>query len=191
MKNYIEIELKPAFDMPYHVLLSKIAQQLHFGLVNKISLGISFPQYSEKRKTLGNIVRVFGTTEQLEQFDINEVLNHYLENVTITDVLDVPNVTKFGTYSRHRSNYGHTYAGLARAARRKAKRSGMSYEEAFEYLESFDIGEDNQLPFVSIKSVSTGGIFRLPIKFTICPAENVVEKFNSYGLSKVNTVPVF
>ena len=192
MKKYIEIELKAGFYMPYHVLLSKVIQQLHFGFVNNKTLGISFPQYSLKRHTLGDSIRLFGTTEELQQFDIVEVLNQYADNVIISEILDVPEKVKtYASFSRYRYNYGNTYAGLARAARRKAKRSDMSYDEAFEYLKSFNIDEPEHLPFVSIKSVSTGGIFRLYVNYTECSAEKVVEEFNSYGLSAVNTVPMF
>jgi CRISPR-associated endonuclease Csy4 len=191
MKNYIEIELNPAFEMPFHVLLSRVVQQLHLGFVNTPNIGISFPQYSIKRHSLGNIIRLFGTVETLTALNVSTVLNTFLENVTITDILDVPTVKKYATFSRHRYNYGQTFAGLERAARRKSKRSGMSYEEALDYLASFNIPEEQELPFVSVKSVSTGGIFRLYIKCTECSAENVVEEFNSFGLSKVNTVPVF
>lgn len=190
MKNYIEIELTAGFEMPYHVLLSKIVQQLHFGFLNK-SLGLSFPQYNKKRHTIGNLIRIFGTVEELEEFNITEVLNRYLNNVIISEILDVPVKCKYGSYYRYRPNFGHTLAGIERVARRKAKRSGMTYEEAFLHLSSFNIGVDDELPFISIKSVSTGGIFRLHINYTECSAENVVENFNSYGLSKVNTVPVF
>lgn len=191
MKNYIEIELKPAFNMPYHVLLSRVVQQLHLGFVNNPNIAISFPQYNSKKHSLGNVIRLFGTVETLQNLNVMTVLNNLLETVIITDILDVPTVKKYATFSRHRYNYGHTFAGLERAARRKSKRSGMPYQEALEYLTSFNIAEEQELPFVSIKSISTGGIFRLYIKCTECSAEKVVEDFNSYGLSNVNTVPVF
>jgi CRISPR-associated endonuclease Csy4 len=191
MKNYIEIELKPAFNMPYHVLLSRVVQHLHLGFVNNPNIAISFPQYNSKKHSLGNVIRLFGTVETLQNLNVMTVLNNLLETVIITDILDVPTVKKYATFSRHRYNYGHTFAGLERAARRKSKRSGMPYQEALEYLTSFNIAEEQELPFVSIKSISTGGIFRLYIKCTECSAEKVVDDFNSYGLSNVNTVPVF
>jgi len=191
MKNYIEIELKPAFNMPYHVLLSRVVQHLHLGFVNNPNIAISFPQYNSKKHSLGNVIRLFGTVETLQNLNVMTVLNNLLETVIITDILDVPTVKKYATFSRHRYNYGHTFAGLERAARRKSKRSGMPYQEALEYLTSFNIAEEQELPFVSIKSISTGGIFRLYIKCTECSAEKVVDDFNSYGLSTVNTVPVF
>jgi CRISPR-associated endonuclease Csy4 len=191
MKNYIEIELNPAFNMPYHVLLSRVVQQLHLGFVNNPNIAISFPQYNSKKHSLGNVIRLFGTVETLQNLNVMTVLNNLLETVIITDILDVPTVKKYATFSRHRYNYGHTFAGLERAARRKSKRSGMPYQEALEYLTSFNIAEEQELPFVSIKSISTGGIFRLYIKCTECSAEKVVDDFNSYGLSNVNTVPVF
>jgi CRISPR-associated endonuclease Csy4 len=191
MKNYIEIELTPAFEMPFHVLLSRVVQHLHLGFVNNPNIAISFPQYNSKKHSLGNVIRLFGTVETLQNLNVMTVLNNLLETVIITDILDVPTVKKYATFSRHRYNYGHTFAGLERAARRKSKRSGMPYQEALEYLTSFNIAEEQELPFVSIKSISTGGIFRLYIKCTECSAEKVVDDFNSYGLSNVNTVPVF
>ena len=74
-------------------------------------------------------------------------------------------------------------------ARRRAKRTGNSYEQALTHFENYET-ERSRLPYINMQSLTNGRSFRLFIEKTIVDNPQA-GYFSSYGLSNTATVPLF
>jgi len=102
----------------------------------------------------------------------------------VSDILPVPEQTKFRTVSRIQSNMTDA------KSRRLIKRGSLSPEEAKQYkAKMFSKGLDN--PYLELKSGSNGHLHRRYIQFGELLDEPVAGDFDQFGLSKVATVPWF
>ena len=199
MKFYQEITLLPDAETSVYFLWHKIFQQIHFALVNiknadnKVSVGISFPEYvnsSDKTQNqLGSKIRLFAETkEELEKLNIEKYLARFSDYIHSTKIRPTPlaKVQEYAVFSRWSVDLNPE-----RLARRYAKRNGVSYEEALGRYENFK--EKAKPPYVQLKSVSGKRDFRLYI------SKKIVERpqsglFTCYGLSPaeaIATVPIF
>lgn len=194
MKNYQEITLRPDTDINKYFLWQKVFQQVHLRFVDlkddegMVSIGISFPEYKYNDKVicLGAKLRLFAPDDEgiLETFNTQKILNHFSDYIHWTSIRETPNKCSYAIYWRKQLK-----SNILRTARRKAKREGLSYDEALKKLERFN-EQKTKAPYVNIKSHSSGHQFRLFIvKKTVSQA--VTGKFNCYGLSSQSTVPEF
>lgn len=185
MDHYLDIKLMedPEFSAP--ILMNALFSKLHRALVevSQGDIAVSFPALSGK--TLGKQLRIHGCYEvltRLEQLPWRKGLSDYTQ---VMEVLPVPASDTHCLVSRV-----HVQSNLDRLRRRAMKRRSISYEEA-----CLQIPEDKttrlDLPFVQIKSQSTGEMFRLFIKQTQCPPSQADQAFSKYGLSNTATVPLF
>ena len=123
--------------------------------------------------------------ETLEECNIPDLLAIFKDYSHVTSIRSVPSSTSsYAIYSRVQ-----TKTNPYRLARRKAKRSGISFEDALDCYKGF---EEKQLylPYIKLKSWSNGQEFRLYID----KKESMRTKtanFNCYGLSKDSSVPEF
>lgn len=194
MKYYIEITLQPSAEIPLHFLWEKLYQQVHLALVEmqeddgKVAVGVSFPQYDEKRNQLGSTLRLFGLTiQELEQLDLTKWLSRLMDYVHMTTIRDVPANCRFSLFKRLQPVKSN--AKKIRMAKRKAKRENISIEEAFELLGKHK-EEIIKAPFINIKSLSSEQRYRLLIG-KMSSKDYCQGKFSTYGLSSVATVPIF
>ncbi|HKM07601.1 MAG TPA: type I-F CRISPR-associated endoribonuclease Cas6/Csy4 [Sphaerochaeta sp.] len=189
---YNEITLLPSLEISQAFLLSKLFSTIHDRLVtlkdsnDTVPIGISFPEYSATGNTLGNKLRLFAQKrEMLEGFDIKQTLRTYAEYAHHTSIREVPEKTlTYVQFSRIQPP-----STLERIARRKAKRMGISYENAAEMIHEYATKKIT-LPYVIIKSKSTNKQFSIYIKKE---QSNTMEHFtfNTYGLSKGGALPEF
>lgn len=194
MKFYIDITLLSDPETPLYFLWEKVYQQIHLALVEtknkdgQLLLGVSFPKYRNCNIThpLGDIIRIFSDDQiELEKLNIKEWLSRLSDYVNIGGISSVPeNISSFACFKRER-----TKGNNERLARRKAKRAGISFEEALSLYENREI-TIKRLPFINIKSLSNNNRFSLRIE-CINKEEAKSGFFDSYGLSSTSTVPIF
>lgn len=192
MKYYIEITLLPSVEIGLYFLWQKVYQQIHLGFAaiknsnGEIPIGISFPGYDDKKNQLGNKLRLFAKDKQVfGELNIGRYLNRLLDYVHITQIRDVPdNVTEFAVFKRQQVKSSNT-----RLARRKAKRAGITFEQAFNMLNKFE-EKRVKTPFINMQSQSSNKRFHLMI-LKQSTSQMIDGSFNCYGLSKTATVPWF
>ena len=199
MKFYQEITLLPDAETGIYFLWQKIFQQIHFAFVNiknaenKVSVGISFPEYvnsaNPSKNQLGTKLRLFAeTNEELEKLNIEKYLARFSDYVHIIKprLIPQPRIQGYAVFSRWSVDLNPE-----RLARRYAKRNNISFEEALDHYKNFK--EKDKPPYIQLKSLSGKRDFRLYI------SKKVVEQpksglFTCYGLSLSDsyaTVPLF
>ena len=195
MNYYVDIKLLTDTEITLGFIWKKLYAQIHLALVevrddkNLVSIGLSFPKYSDDR-FLGDTLRLFATTkEELEALDLNHWLGRLLDYLTISEIKEVPSsVSEFVSFKRKQFKIN-----TERLARRQAKRKGISFEEALKNYENFDEEErkkKNRLPYINVKSLSSDREMKLFIEKSKLKE---VKKglFSTYGLSSESTVPWF
>lgn len=191
MKVYLEIILKPQPEIPLYFLWEKVYQQVHLALVEmqdadgKVAIGTAFPEYDAKQFQLGCKLRLFAMSEQeLTELKIEKWLDRLRDYVHITTIKEVQANCNFACFKRVQPKSSN-----ARLARRKAKREGISLEQALSFLGKRK-EQISKAPFIHIKSLSSDKRYRLLIsqeeKDKSCSG-----MFSSYGLSSQSTVPIF
>jgi len=220
MKYYVEIELLEEAEIKLGFIWKKLYTQIHLSLVellneedkailglsdsikthktkdleNKISIGLSFPNYQQNKFPLGEKLRLFAKTkEELEKLNLAHWLRRLMDYVTISEIQKIPaNIDSFVSFSRKRFK---SNSEIRRLAKRYAKREGIEYEEALkkfvETEEKYEkVKKENKLPYINIQSLSSNQELKLFIekKERDKPKDGL---FSTYGLSHESTVPSF
>ncbi|MQW91115.1 type I-F CRISPR-associated endoribonuclease Cas6/Csy4 [Acinetobacter wanghuae] len=204
MKFYQEITLIDQAEISPYFIWSKLYTQLHIALAeikdesDKVSIGVSFPQYIFEEKVdnqkakinLGRKLRLFAQSEDdLKKLDIRRWLERLEDYVHITSIREVPSDIKgYAIYKRKQVK-----TNAQRLARHRVKRGDIGFDEA---LARYNIVVTiTNLPYVEMKSLSTSDQqsekrFKLFIEKQ--PAEKSgTQVFSTYGLSSVSSIPEF
>jgi len=194
MQVYQDITLLPAVDIPLHFLWEKVYQQIHLALVEtsdsngKVNIGIAFPKYRKEKggHPLGDTLRLLSMfKDDLVKLNIVKWFSRLSDYVVCTGIRDVPNRIDGHAHFKRLRPKGNN----ERLARRKAKREGISYDDALAYFKDRKV-KLNNAPYVQIKSLSNNNRFRLMIDCVDADACSL-EGFDTYGLSAKSTVPLF
>ncbi len=192
MKFYIEITLLPSTEIPLYFLWEKVYQQIHLALVEVknadglVTIGGAFPEYSARKKHLGNKLRLFAESEdELINLNMEKWLSRLTDYVHITKTRSVPEPEGFALFKRAQPK-----SSVERLARRKAKREGISFGEAMRVLQSFE-ERSSDLPYIHIKSLSSAKRYRLMISYMETDKKPEGGLFSTYGLSSQSSVPIF
>lgn len=187
MPIYREIRLFDDTEISLGFIWQKLYERLHRALVplkdaqGGVPVGFTFPRY-ESDFPLGDRLRVFAPDEAaLEKLALEVMLADLSDYVKISEIQQTP--TEHGHVVFYRKQFK---TNPYRQARRYAKRHGVSYEEALQRYETFDVDkkiQNNKLPYFNFNSSSTGQKTRIFI------AKGTVEhpregKFTTFGLSK-------
>jgi len=192
MNYYQEITFLPEADIGISFLRDKVFKQIHLRLVEfkkndgTTPLAIAFPTYLADETGLGNKLRIFSEEREiLEQYDLSSVLSKFSDYVHNSSIRCVPAEVKgYLIFSRKQSK-----TNKERLARRLAKRKGIGIDEALASYASFK-EKILSLPFLTLKSSTTGEMFRLYIMKE--KSEFIRDgKFNTFGLSLGGSVPDF
>jgi len=183
MEYYIDIELKPDAEMRESPLMNLVYNKFHNALVKLKTeqIGVSFPKYHIK---LGKVLRLHGDKTNLQNLQDLNWLDGIAGYCEISDIKNVPSDVKYRTVSRIRTNMSKS-----KLERLKRRGSITPIEEKNYRAEMFSQGLDN--PYLDLKSGSTGQKHRRFFCFGPLVDQQVEGKFDSYGLSKVATVPWF
>ena len=191
MKYYIDIKLLGDTEITLGFIWQKIYAEIHLALVthkdteNMVKVGLSFPHYMEIFP-LGDTLRLLASTrEELELLDIEDRLKKFSDYLLISEIKEVPtDIKSYATFSRKQFK-----SNPARLARRYAKRHNVTLEEALKVYEGVE-GKETKLPYINIKSTSTKQFLKIFIERAEMGHEEI-GKFNTFGLSKTSTIPIF
>lgn len=206
MKKYVEITLLPDAEIPIYFLWAKLYQQLHLAFVEsaddegRIKVGVSFPKYCAEKRWLGDKLRMFAESEsQLEALNLGKWLARINDYVHIRGVKNVPdNVDGYALFKRLNDK-----SNKEKLARRRAKRLGVSLDEALNYFYQNEDREQPQkevvgYPFISMTSLSSGNKFPVTIVREKVDSLVFADGFNTYGFSidrtnsnRNSSVPMF
>ncbi|MCX8670169.1 type I-F CRISPR-associated endoribonuclease Cas6/Csy4 [Gilliamella sp. B2865] len=186
LTHYFELRAIPQLEITETEVINQVMQSLHQVLVNyQGNIAVSFPCYNVHR-TLGGIIRLFGDEVQLQQFKtaLQTVVSDYTIALPITPV-----PTNIKGYLRLIRVNPKGQSALRRAEKRLTAQGKWSDEVKNKMIEKWGSVQLNY-PHLHFISKSTGQNFIMWIKQEKCttPVQGI---FNSYGLSKIATIPDF
>ena len=187
MDHYLDIKIleDPEFAAP--ILMNALFSKLHRALVEVSNgdIGVSFPEAT--KKSLGKTLRLHGFESSLTKLEALAWRKGVGDFTQVTGVSAAPEVDEFWLVQRV-----HAQSNPDRIRRRAMKRQGLTYEQAVEQIPD-SVAEQLDLPFVRIKSHSTGGQqFPLFIRqTTVSEPNHSGTSFSKYGLSASTPVPKF
>ena len=191
MDSYVNIEIRENPDFKSTTLMNTLFEKLHFALVKagpNIQVGVSFPSASHgKHSSLGHVLRLHGQSSTLSEFMKSRWASSLGDYVSVTNVMPVPLP----------SNVRHTcvkrvqfQSNAERLRRRFMKRHNVDADIARQKIPD-SVERRTNLPWLQLKSASTGQYFRLFIEIGESQASGTTGEFNRYGLSSTGTVPIF
>ena len=187
MDHYLDLKLLADPEFPATQLMNALFAKLHRGLVElgSADIGISFPDSPRIGHGFGQRLRLHGTAAALDRLLALNWLSGMRDHVQLTELAAVP------ANAQHRSlRRVQVESSPERLRRRAIKRHGLTEEQARQRIPDH-AGKTTDLPFIDLRSQSSGQRFRLfiaqgPIQATAQPGT-----FNAYGLSHEATVPWF
>jgi CRISPR-associated endonuclease Csy4 len=187
MEHYLEIRLLPDPEFGAPMLMSALYSKLHRALVSLQSkrIGVSFPEYSRKPKTIGSVLRVHGDENALRHLQETDWLKGMRDHIQEASIQPVPAGAKSMVVRRRQFK-----TNVERLRRRRMRRQGETYEQAAQSTSEF-VQHKPDLPFLLLRSQSTGQAFHLFVDQGPPGDERVDGDFNTYGLSSGATVPFF
>ena len=187
MDYFLEIGLRPDPEFVPSQLMNALFSKLHRALVQvgNSAIGVSFPDARSDRQYLGERLRLHGTAAQLDVLMSSEWLTGMRDHVCVGELMAVPSNVKYRVVRRVQAQ-----SNPERLRRRYAKRHEVGGADLTERFPD-EAGERLALPFVSLRSVSTGQHFRLFIEQGPLLDEPRAGEFSCYGLSSTATVPWF
>ncbi|MBO9677127.1 MAG: type I-F CRISPR-associated endoribonuclease Cas6/Csy4 [Acidovorax sp.] len=186
--HYIDITLLPDPEFSHAHLQGALVAKLHRALVQLRSdnIGISFPQYSLRPRTLGTTLRLHGGEAALQCLMDLPWLQGMRDHVqctpqpTLVPEGAVPCLVQRRQFKTNPD----------RLRRRRMRRKGETAEQAAAAIP--DSAEHTpDLPYVQLHSASTGQSFCLFISQKVVQAAEARKGFNTYGMSLGAVVPLF
>ncbi|MFZ5521676.1 MAG: type I-F CRISPR-associated endoribonuclease Cas6/Csy4 [Pseudomonadota bacterium] len=187
MDHYIDIRLRPDPESPSHHLMSALYSRLHRALVQLRcdDVGVSFPAMRREPPTLGDRLRLHGGLHRLQELQRLPWLGSVADHVDVSELAAVPPGARHRRVQRVQAK-----SNVERLRRRYMRRHGVDAATARERLPE-SVARTVDLPFVQVRSASTGQTFRMFLSHGPIQPEQVPGAFNAYGLSTTGTVPWF
>jgi CRISPR-associated endonuclease Csy4 len=187
MDFHINIRLRPDPEFPVPILMGALFGKLHRVLVamEADNIGVSFPGYSVRSRGLGDILRLHGNAPALDKLMSQTWLSGMWDHIAMGDMAEVPSQVKHCCFRRRQFK-----TNAERLRRRRARRHGETLEQARVHIPD-SVERRVSLPFVTLRSLSTGERFCLFIERGEAQLAPRAGMFNRYGLSQGATVPWF
>lgn len=187
MDHYMDIRLLPDPEFTPPLLMGVLFSKLHRALVLRggDDIGISFPAVRPAIPALGERLRLHGTLVALQQLMAQSWLSGMQDHIDLGAMTVVPSAVQYRIVRRVQAK-----SCAERLRRRLMQRQSLTVEQALEAIPN-TVGERLDLPYVTLRSQSTGQTFRLFIDHQPLRAEPVAGVFSAYGLSPTATVPWF
>lgn len=187
MDHYIDIRVHPDPELATAHVLNALAGKLHrvLAILKSEDIGISFPCFDAAPPSLGDTLRLHGTSARLQLVLAQNWLGGAAGHVTVSPPTPVPENTAFRVVRRVQS-----HSNADRIRRRQMKRHGWTETEAREKIPD-TVEQKLKLPYLCLHSQSTGQPFRLFIEHLPLQPSRAEGSFNAYGLSTSATVPWF
>lgn len=185
MKHYLDIKVLPDPEFNANTLMNALFAKFHRALVEigHGEVGASFPQ--AQPKALGGTLRLHGSQVALERLMAIGWLKGLTDYTQVTAIKAVPDNCKHRNIRRVQ-----TKSSLERMYRRSVNKGWLTAEAAEEKIST---GKEQQLklPYIQLKSRSTGQSFCLFIQQGKIVDLPVAGKFSAYALSDAATIPWF
>lgn len=184
MDHYQDIRVLPDPEFQEEVLMAALFAKLHraLGARGKGDIGISFPDHDLKP---GARLRLHGQRAALAELEAARWRAGLQDYCQSGELAAVPEVQGWRTVSRVQVK-----SSPERLLRRSVRKGWLTEEQAQQRLSSI-VEQRTTLPWLNIKSLSSGQHFRLFICHGELLAEPVSGTFSSYGLSAQATIPWF
>lgn len=185
--HYVDLTVVPDAETGIAPLMGALYDRLHRALVQQRidELGVSFPQYSVIPRNLGDTLRLHGSEASLNSFLGSDWLRGLRDHVRSTGVATAPLGVPHRTVGRRQFK-----SNVERLRRRRMKRKGETAEQAARAIPD-SAAEQPTLPYVHLRSLSTGQAYCLFIELGPLRPEPAEGRFNTYGLGEGSTVPWF
>ena len=186
MSHYIDLRLRPDPDFPPGILLDALFAKLHRALARHGhgDIGVSFPGYDGRHK-LGAQLRLHGGADSLNQLMALSWLTGLRDHVHVGQPLPLPATVEYRVVRRVQAK-----SSPERLRRRQMRRHGLSEQQALEKIPDH-AREKLTLPYLRLKSASTGQVFSLFIQHGPLLTVARAGHFSTYGLSDTATIPWF
>ena len=187
MDHYLEIRLLPDPEFSPSLLMNALFAKFHRRLVDIGSndIGVSFPEVSSKPTGLGGRLRLHGSEPNLEQLMADNWLTGMADHIRIAGPVPVPVEVGYRVVRRVQAK-----SSPERLRRRLMKRQDIDEEAACRMIPDHLV-QHLELPFLRLKSRSTGQSFRVFVDHLPVVTEPTSGPFSNYGLSPIATVPWF
>ncbi|MCD1126346.1 type I-F CRISPR-associated endoribonuclease Cas6/Csy4 [Jinshanibacter sp. LJY008] len=160
MDRYIDIQILPNPEIATPLVMNQLFYQLHLKLVDSgVPVGVSFPCYcfdseNHRNTTLGPILRLHGTEQDLSQLELTGTVSSLFGYVLISQITPVPAVVK--GYALFARKHAKTERDIERKRQFLLKKAGGNWNEiAQKNLQSFINKLRCQLPFIHLVSHSS------------------------------------
>jgi CRISPR-associated endonuclease Csy4 len=187
MDHYVDITVQPDPEFPVNQLMSALYAKLHRALVaqgcNRI--GVSLPGVDDVGTYLGTRLRLHGELAALSTLLESDWLAGMRDHVALTQPTRMPDSPQHRVVRRVQVK-----SSPERLRRRLMHRHDLGEQEALQRIPD-EAARFVRLPFVQLRSTSTGQTFRLFIEHGPLLAVAVPGDFNAYGLSQGATIPWF
>lgn len=188
--HYIDISLLPDPEFSPAHLLGALVAKLHRALVQgqTSDIGVSYPQHIGQpltKRTLGALLRLHGTPDALQRLMGQDWLKGMRDHTQVSELCPVPANAKHRTVRRHQFK-----TNVDRLRRRRMQRKGETAEQATAAIPD-TVERRPDLPFVQLRSSSTGQPFCLCVEHGPVQPHAVAGAFNAYGLGQEATIPWF
>lgn len=185
MDYYIEIRVVPDPEFSDSVLLNALFAKLHRALVQTGhgGVGVSFPHVQPK--SLGDAIRLHGNQDVLQRLMEVGWLKGLTDYTSASGIRTVPDTCRHRVVRRVQAK-----SSPERLYRRSVRKGWLTAEEA---TAKINAGKDHhlKLPYLQLKSSSTGQMFRLFIQHGEISNIPVAGTFSAYALSDGATIPWF
>lgn len=184
MDHYLEIRVLPDPEFSEEMLMAALVAKLHraLGQRGKGDIGVSFPAHGIKP---GAVLRLHGTHPALSELDSLAWRRGLSDYCLCTAIQPVPEVKQWRCVSRVQVK-----SSAQRLMRRSVKKGWITEAEAQQRLLKMEEARTD-LPWLNLRSLSTGQSFRLFIRHGELLPAPVDGCFSTYGLSATATVPWF
>ncbi|HET8941327.1 MAG TPA: type I-F CRISPR-associated endoribonuclease Cas6/Csy4, partial [Rudaea sp.] len=183
--HYVDIRVVPDPESSASQLLGALYDRLHLALVQQRlnSIGVSFPGYSINPRSLGNVLRLHASDDTLRIFLQTDWLKGMRGHIRMTEIAYVPSNAQHRTVQRKQFK-----TSAERLRRRRMRRKGETEEQVKAAIPS-TMERTPNLPYLHVRSRSTGQSFCLFIALGPLSANAMLGDFNSYGLGETATIP--
>lgn len=184
MDHYLEIRVLPDPEFSEEMLMAALIAKMHRALVQrgKGDIGVSFPAHALKPGAMLRLHSNRQALSELESLGWRKGLNDYC---LCSEIKPIPDVRQWRCVSRVQVK-----SSAQRLMQRSVKKGWLTEEDAQQRLLAMEDVRTN-LPWLNLRSASTGQTFRLFIRHGEPLPAPVDGAFSTYGLSATATIPWF
>ena len=184
MDSYQDIRVLADPEFSKNTLMAALFAKLHraLGTRGKGDIGVSFPEFSV---TPGSVIRLHGSRSSLAELEATRWRAGLGDYCEASSIAPIPNAVEWRYVKRVQVK-----SSPQRLLRRSVRKGWLTEEQAVQRGSGIKANLSD-LPFLSLKSLSSGQHFRLFILHGELQPERVNGTFSSYGLSDKTTIPWF